>query len=204
MSGPILVTGGAGFIGSHVVDALLDAGREVRVLDVLLPAAHRERPDYVDDRAEWIEGDVRDPDTVAGAVAGVEAVSHQAAMVGLGTDIGDIADYVAHNDFGTAILLQSLAARGFSGRLVLASSHGRVRRGPLRLPGARRRPPAATRARRPRRRPLRAALPGLRRPAHTASGARERAPGPAQRLRRHQARPGAPVRRRSPARPAPP
>jgi dTDP-L-rhamnose 4-epimerase len=118
----ILVTGGAGFIGSHIVDALLDAGEDVRVLDVLLPAAHRERPDYLDPRAEWIEGDVRDPDTVARAVAGVVAVSHQAAMVGLGTDIGDIADYVAHNDLGTAVLLRALAARGFAGRIVLGSS----------------------------------------------------------------------------------
>ena len=122
MSGPILVTGGAGFIGSHVVDALLGEGREVRVLDALLPAAHRERPDYLDPRAEWIEGDVRDPETAARAVAGVSAVSHQAAMVGLGTDIGDIADYVGHNDLGTAVLLRALAAAGFSGRLVLASS----------------------------------------------------------------------------------
>ena len=122
MSGPILVTGGAGFVGSHVVDALLETGHEVRVLDVLLPAAHRARPEYLDPRAEWIEGDLRDPDTVAAAVAGVDAVSHQAAMVGLGTDIEDVADYVANNDFGTAVLLQALAARGFAGRIVLASS----------------------------------------------------------------------------------
>jgi dTDP-L-rhamnose 4-epimerase len=122
MPGPILVTGGAGFIGSHVVDALLDGGHEVRSVDALLPAAHRERPDYLDPRADWIEGDVRDPETAARAVAGVTAVSHQAAMVGLGTDIGDIADYVAHNDLGTAVLLRALAAGGFTGRLVLGSS----------------------------------------------------------------------------------
>jgi len=153
----ILVTGGAGFIGSHVVDALLAAGREVRVLDVLLPGAHRERPGYLDPRAELIEGDVRDPDTVARAVSGVTAVSHQAAMVGLGVDLGDIADYVAHNDLGTAVLLRALAAAGFAGPLVLASSmvvygegryccaeHGVVRpppRAPLDLDAGRFEPP---------------------------------------------------------------
>ncbi len=143
MPGPILVTGGAGFIGSHVVDALLDEGHDVRVLDVLLPGAHRERPGYVDERAEWIEGDVGDPAVARAAVDGAEAICHQAAMVGLGTDIGDIADYVGHNDLGTAVLLRALAARRFSGRLVLASSmvvygegryacprHGIVRPGP--------------------------------------------------------------------------
>jgi dTDP-L-rhamnose 4-epimerase len=139
--GPILVTGGAGFIGSHVVDLLLAQGRDVRVLDVLLPAAHRERPGYLDPRAEWIEGDVRDPDAVARAVDGVAAVSHQAAMVGLGVDLDDIADYVAHNDLGTAVLLRALAPRKVP--VVLASSmvvygegryrcseHGIVRPGP--------------------------------------------------------------------------
>jgi dTDP-L-rhamnose 4-epimerase len=118
----ILVTGGAGFIGSHVVDALLAAGHRVRVLDALLPAAHRERPPYLRDDAEWLEGDLRDPDVAERAVAGVTAVSHQAAMVGLGVDLGDLPDYVGHNDLGTAQLLRALARAGFAGRLVLASS----------------------------------------------------------------------------------
>jgi dTDP-L-rhamnose 4-epimerase len=139
----ILVTGGAGFIGSHIVDALLDGGHDVRVLDVLLEAAHRERPDYLDPRATYIEGDVRDPEVAARAVDGVTAVSHQSAMVGLGVDLGDIAEYVSHNDLGTAVLLHALAARAFTGPLVLASSmvvygegryrcseHGIVRPGP--------------------------------------------------------------------------
>jgi dTDP-L-rhamnose 4-epimerase len=122
MTGPILVTGGAGFIGSHVVDALLDSGHDVRVLDTFLPEAHRERPDYLDPRAEWVDGDLRERETTTRVVAGVSAVSHQAAMVGLGLDIRDVADYVAHNDFGTAVLLHALAQSGFQGRLVLASS----------------------------------------------------------------------------------
>src|SRR5215218_8178348 len=118
----ILVTGGAGFIGSHVADALLAEGHEVRVLDALLPAAHRERPGYVSQGAEWLEGDLRDPATAARAVAGVTAVPHQAAMVGLGVDLDDLPDYVGHNDLATAQLLRALAVGGFAGRLVLASS----------------------------------------------------------------------------------
>jgi dTDP-L-rhamnose 4-epimerase len=118
----VLVTGGAGFIGSHIVDALLDRGDDVRILDWLHPAAHASKPDYLDPRAEFVAGDVRDGATVADAVRGVDDVCHQAAMVGLGTDVGDIADYVAHNDLGTAVLLRELARSRFTGRLVLASS----------------------------------------------------------------------------------
>lgn len=90
-------------------------------------------------------GDVRDPDAIERALVGVTDVSHQAAKVGLGTDIGDIADYAADNDLGTAVLLRAMARRGFAGRLVLASSmvvygegryrcrvHGPVRPGPRR------------------------------------------------------------------------
>jgi len=122
MAATILVTGGAGFIGSHVVDLLVAGGHDVRVLDALLPAAHRERPDYLDPAAEWIEGDLRDAAVAARAVEGVAAVCHQAAMVGLGVDLADLPDYVGHNDFATAQLLRALAAGGFAGRLVLASS----------------------------------------------------------------------------------
>jgi dTDP-L-rhamnose 4-epimerase len=118
----ILVTGGAGFIGSHVVDNLVDTRCEVRVLDSLLPVAHAVRPDYVNSQAEFVEGDLRDPDAVRSALRGVDTVCHQAAMVGLGLDMRDLEDYVSHNDVGTAVLLKQLAASRFRGRLVLASS----------------------------------------------------------------------------------
>jgi len=139
----VLVTGGAGFVGSHVVDALLARGDDVRILDWLHPAAHAGRPGYLDRAAEFVHGDVRDGATVAAVLRDVDHVCHQAAMVGLGTDIGDIADYVAHNDLGTAVLLRELHQARFAGRLVLASSmvvygegryecaeHGLVRPGP--------------------------------------------------------------------------
>ncbi|MDP1849264.1 MAG: NAD-dependent epimerase/dehydratase family protein [Solirubrobacteraceae bacterium] len=118
----VLVTGGAGFIGSHIADALLAGGHDVRILDVLHPAAHAARPDYLDATAEFVHGDVRDGATVAAALDGIDHVCHQAAMVGLGSDIGDIADYAAHNGLGTAVLLRELARARFAGRLVLASS----------------------------------------------------------------------------------
>jgi dTDP-L-rhamnose 4-epimerase len=143
MADPILVTGGAGFIGSHIIDLLVAEGHPVRAVDALLPAAHRERPGHLNPAAEWIEGDLRDPDVAAGAVRGAGAVCHQAAMVGLGVDLRDLPDYVGHNDLGTAQLLRALAVERFAGRLVLASSmvvygegryacpeHGVVRPGP--------------------------------------------------------------------------
>jgi dTDP-L-rhamnose 4-epimerase len=118
----ILVTGGGGFIGSHIVDELIDGGHDVRVLDSLLPPAHPRRPDYLNPHADYITGDVTRNDAVRDALRQVDAVCHQAAMVGLGTDFLDVAKYTHHNDLGTAVLLRGLAATNFKGRLVLASS----------------------------------------------------------------------------------
>ncbi len=117
----VLVTGGVGFIGSRIVAQLLDDGAEVRVLDSLDPGAHADAP-AVDPRAELLVGDVGDPEVATAAVQGVDAVSHQAAKVGLGVDFSDVGDYVAANDVGTAALLEALWRRRFTGRLVLASS----------------------------------------------------------------------------------
>lgn len=113
----LLITGGAGFIGSHLVDALAAAGHAIRILDHAPP--QWPVPEGVDVHL----GDVRDADAVRAALHGVTAVSHQAAMVGLGVDLGDIADYASHNDVGTAVLLRELAQRAEPvERLVLASS----------------------------------------------------------------------------------
>ena len=109
------MTGGAGFVGSHVVGALRDGGADVRVLD-------RSPAEWLDADTELVEGDVRDAAVVRGAVEDVDAVCHQAAKVGLGVDFGDATDYVSHNDTGTAVLLDVLWRRRFTGRLVLASS----------------------------------------------------------------------------------
>lgn len=124
----VLVTGSAGFIGSHVVEALAEQGHEPVAFDIRTDATE----------------DVRDHRAVAKALGGVDAVCHQAAMVGLGSGFADAPDYVSHNDLGTAVLLSAMAERGV-GRLVLAGSmvvygegryecgrHGTVRPGPRR------------------------------------------------------------------------
>ena len=118
----VLVTGGAGFIGSHVVDSLLARGAEVVVLDALDPSAHDGPPDYLDPRVDLRPFALDDEDAVADAVAGVDAVCHQAARVGLGVDFADVTRYVHDNDAGTATLLGALWRSDFRGRLVVASS----------------------------------------------------------------------------------
>jgi len=119
----ILVTGGAGFIGSHLADELLARGHRVRALDNLTPQVHgnRERPDYLADDVELQIGDVRDADAVRRALVGVDAVVHLAARVGVGQSMYEIADYTAENSGGTAVLLEAMLDAP-PRRLVVASS----------------------------------------------------------------------------------
>jgi len=142
----VLVTGGAGFIGSHIVDLLVEAGHAVVSLDRLHPRAHAGRPAYLRDDVEHLDADLADLGAAAvldRALDGVDAVCHQAAMVGLGRELGDILDYVRDNDLGTAAVLAAVARQRRVGRLVLASSmvvygegayrcreHGPIRPGP--------------------------------------------------------------------------
>lgn len=118
----ILVTGGAGFIGSHVTQALLDAGHDVSVVDVFHPAAHRAAPMRATlAGAPLTVADVRERPAMDEAAAGVDVVVHQAAMVGMGVNLDDLPEYVGCNDLGTAVLLAAMGRAGVS-RLVLASS----------------------------------------------------------------------------------
>jgi dTDP-L-rhamnose 4-epimerase len=139
----VLVTGGAGFIGSHVVELFLAAGHDVRVLDALRPDVHP-APPALPEAVEVVTADVGDGSAVADALSGVDAVCHQAAMVGLGVNLDDLPSYVTTNDLGTAVVLAAMA-RARIRRLVLASSmvvygegryrccrHGAVSPGPRR------------------------------------------------------------------------
>jgi dTDP-L-rhamnose 4-epimerase len=124
MKEQILITGGAGFIGSHLANELLDRGYRVRALDNLSPQVHgpdRKRPEYLDPEVELLVGDVRDPDMVRRALRGVDAVFHLVAAVGVGQSMYQIADYTSVNNGGTAVLLEALIENPVA-RLVVASS----------------------------------------------------------------------------------
>lgn len=123
-SGTVLITGGAGFVGSHLADELLEAGYRVRALDNLGEQVHGasiSRPAYLSPEVELIRGDVRDAQTVARALRGVDAVFHFAAAVGVGQSMYEIERYTDVNARGTAVLLEALT-RAPVGRLVVASS----------------------------------------------------------------------------------
>ena len=103
------MTGGAGFIGSHIADLLVRRGHDVVMLDSLLPQAHSSVPEWTKD---LVHGDVRDLELVTGLLAGVDVVCHQAAVVGHGLDPSDAPAYVGNNDLGTAVLLAAMHSAG--------------------------------------------------------------------------------------------
>jgi dTDP-L-rhamnose 4-epimerase len=118
----ILLTGGAGFIGQHVLAQLIERGHSIRVLDSLRPDVHRDGARWTPPvGVELMIGDVRDDSKLDAALVGIEAVIHLAAKVGLGVDVGDLPDYASSNDAGTACLLAAMA-RASVRRLTLASS----------------------------------------------------------------------------------
>lgn len=124
MSKKILITGGAGFIGSHLADELINKGYSVRALDNLSEQVHgdrKTRPEYLNPQVELQIGDVRDKNAVLKALEGVDAVFHLAAMVGVGQSMYQIKDYTDVNNVGTAVLLEALIEKPVN-KLVVASS----------------------------------------------------------------------------------
>lgn len=120
----VLVTGGAGFIGSHLVDALVESGHRVRILDSLVEQVHGPQPPpHLNKDAEFIHADVCNGEDVAKALDGIDVVYHQAAEVGVGQSMYEIVRYVKANDLGTAVLLEEMIKRPAQFRkLVVASS----------------------------------------------------------------------------------
>ncbi|HZS56916.1 MAG TPA: NAD-dependent epimerase/dehydratase family protein [Bryobacteraceae bacterium] len=120
----ILIAGGAGFIGAHVTNELLEHGYTVRILDSLVPQVHgvdRRRPAYLNPDAEFIYGDLRDATCLKKALRGVEAVVNLVALVGVGQSMYQIEEYTAVNNGGTAALMQALARNPVE-TIVVASS----------------------------------------------------------------------------------
>jgi dTDP-L-rhamnose 4-epimerase len=124
MSGSVLITGGGGFIGSHLADDLIAHGYKVRVIDNLSSQVHgnsRRKPEYLSPDVEFLRGDVRDREAVKHALNGVDTVVHLAAMVGVGQSMYEIASYTSVNNSGTAVLMEALVEQPVK-RLVVASS----------------------------------------------------------------------------------
>ena len=119
----ILVTGGAGFVGSHTTDRLVKAGHDVVIYDNLTSQVHQNGASYLPEGAEFVLGDVRDLDKLSQVVSGRDVIYHLAAAVGVGQSMYQIADYTSTNTLGTANLLQAiLDTRSTPEKIVVASS----------------------------------------------------------------------------------
>src|ERR1043165_547517 len=132
----VLITGGAGFIGSHPAGELLEHGHRVRALDALAPQVHgdgQRQPSYLDKDVEVLVGDVRDRGQLDRALNGVDAVYHFAAAVGVGQSMYEVEHYTSVNNLGTAVLLEALMKKPV-GRLVIASSMSMYGEGLYRTP----------------------------------------------------------------------
>jgi dTDP-L-rhamnose 4-epimerase len=123
LSENVLITGGAGFIGSHVSRRLLERGHRVVALDNLTPQVHEDgaRPAYLPAEVDLIVGDVRDREAVDRALEGIDAVVHLAARVGVGQSMYEIAEYASVNTLATGILLEAMMDRPVR-KLLVASS----------------------------------------------------------------------------------
>lgn len=124
MKGKILITGGAGFIGSHLTDELISQGYQVRILDNLDAQIHGESasiPEYLNPEAEFVLGDVCDRITLTKCLEDIDAVFHFAAKVGVGQSMYEIENYTQTNNVGTAVLLEVLSKNPVK-KLIVASS----------------------------------------------------------------------------------
>jgi dTDP-L-rhamnose 4-epimerase len=140
----VLVTGGAGFVGSHIVDELIARGHTVRVLDTLDPQVHGAgvsepgfRPEHLNPAAALVDGSCGNRAVVDRALEGIDVVFHEAAVVGVGQSMYEIDRYVAGNTQSTAVLLQAIVDRVDRApieRLIVASSMSIYGEGQYRLP----------------------------------------------------------------------
>ncbi|MDD2679587.1 MAG: GDP-mannose 4,6-dehydratase [Candidatus Omnitrophica bacterium] len=120
----MLVTGGCGFIGSHLVDRLVSEGHRVRVYDLLEPQVHgNKKPAYLNKGAEYVYADIRNKEKLKKAIKDIEFIFHEASQVGVGQSMYEIEKYVAHNAYGTAVLLDLLVnTKNKVKKIVTASS----------------------------------------------------------------------------------
>ncbi|RLJ01420.1 MAG: nucleoside-diphosphate sugar epimerase [Candidatus Aenigmatarchaeota archaeon] len=131
----VLVTGGAGFIGSYIVDLLVEKGYTVRILDNLEPQVHKTEPDYVNPEAEFMRGDVTKPEDWARALKGMDAIIHQAAMVGVGQSMYQPVRYLTANTIGTALMYEAIIKMKLKPqKIIVASSMSCYGEGAYRCP----------------------------------------------------------------------